>query len=258
MAFYSQFGTTPEYKTITQYSGIQKNNLTNVYWIDGVNPSAIAVTDAMIQAEVKNYINQHGGAIDDSAVYEVFLPVGYYSTLGNATSCGGPHLQYCAYHSNFSFSGHDVKYASMPQPSCGGCQWTGWTTAQNFEHFGTHETREAVTDPDGNAWYDRRATRPTTSAPGRRLPSSARAASGTSWSGRTPTAGASRRSSGPSPDRNEGPGRPGLSLFGRRSAHDARTDQARHSRSRPSRRSTSGSARSSASRRSRSPTSCCA
>ena len=49
MAFYSQFGTTPEYKTIVQYSGIQQNNLTNVYWIDGVNPSNVAVTDAMIQ-----------------------------------------------------------------------------------------------------------------------------------------------------------------------------------------------------------------
>lgn len=155
MAFYAQFGQTPEYNTITQYSGIHQNNLTNINWFDGVNPSAVAVTDAMIQAEVKNYINQHGGAIDDSAIYEVFLPTGYYSTLGNATSCGGPHLQYCAYHSNFSYTGHDVKYASMPQPSCSGCQWTGWTTAQNFEHFGTHETREAVTDPDGNAWYDR-------------------------------------------------------------------------------------------------------
>ena len=28
--------------------------------------------------------------------------------------------------------------------------------AQNLEHFACHETREAVTDPDGNAWYDRR------------------------------------------------------------------------------------------------------
>src|SRR4029077_20090794 len=30
MNFFSQFGTTPEYNTITQYSGIQQNNLTNV------------------------------------------------------------------------------------------------------------------------------------------------------------------------------------------------------------------------------------
>ena len=28
--------------------------------------------------------------------------------------------------------------------------------AQNFDHFACHETREAVTDPDLNAWYDRR------------------------------------------------------------------------------------------------------
>jgi hypothetical protein len=44
----------------------------------------------------------------------------------------------------------------MPYPSCGGCQWTGFTTAQNLDHFACHETREAVTDPDLNAWYDRR------------------------------------------------------------------------------------------------------
>lgn len=29
---------------------------------------------------------------------------------------------------------------------------------QNFEHFISRETREAVTDPDLNAWYDRRGS----------------------------------------------------------------------------------------------------
>jgi hypothetical protein len=85
----------------------------------------------------------------------VFLPNGFYSVSGNATSCGGPHLQYCAYHGNFKIGQADVKYGSMPYPSCGGCQWTGFTVQQNFEHFICHETREAVTDPDLNAWYDR-------------------------------------------------------------------------------------------------------
>jgi len=155
MGFFAQYGTNGEYKVITQYSGIQQNNLTNQYWIDSVNPSNVAVTDAMIQAEVVHCFNAGGCVFDPSTIYEVFLPAGYYSTLGSATSCGGPHLQYCAYHSNFSWSGNDVKYASMPQPSCSGCQSTGWTTAENFQHFATHETREAVTDPDGNAWYDR-------------------------------------------------------------------------------------------------------
>ena len=95
-------------------------------------------------------------AVDGSTIYEVFLPPTSYASFGNYDSCGGPNLVYCAYHSNFSHNGTDVKYASLPYPSCGGCQWTGFTAAQNFEHFACHETREAVTDPDGNAWYDRR------------------------------------------------------------------------------------------------------
>jgi hypothetical protein len=155
-AYVSQFGTTGEYKTITQYSGIQLTNLFVDYWIDPVNPPHTAVTDTDIRNEVNHYIAvRAGGAINTSAVYEVFLPNGFYSISGGSTSCGGPNLQYCAYHSHFTSAGKDVKYGSMPYPSCGGCQWTGWTDAQDFEHFICHETREAVTDADLNAWYDR-------------------------------------------------------------------------------------------------------
>jgi hypothetical protein len=35
---------------------------------------------------------------------------------------------------------------------------TGWTGAQNLEHFACRETREAVTDPNGNACYDYRGS----------------------------------------------------------------------------------------------------
>jgi hypothetical protein len=153
--FYAQFGTTPEYNVITQYSGIKQTNLTNTFWWD-TSPPPTNVSDSAIQAEVAKYFNQGGGAIDGSTIYEVFLPPTSYASFGTSDSCGGPNLVFCAYHSNFSYNGTDIKYASMPYPSCGGCQWTGFTTAQNFEHFACHETREAVTDPDGTAWYDRR------------------------------------------------------------------------------------------------------
>ena len=155
MAFFANFGTTGEYNVITQYSGIQTTNLTNTYWVDTANP-ATNVTDTAIQNEVKKYLNTFtGGVADTSTIYEVFLPSTSYSSSGGSTSCGGPNLQYCAYHGHFSFNGKDVKYSSMPYPSCGGCQWTGFSVAQNFDHFACHETREAVTDPDLNAWYDR-------------------------------------------------------------------------------------------------------
>src|SRR5713101_2950405 len=110
-------------------------------------------TNAALQGEVVKAIGQVG--LDTGTVYEVFLPPTSYASFSVYDSCGGPNLTFCAYHGNFGYTGADVKYASMPYPSCGGCQWLGWTAAQNFEHFACHETREAATDPDGNAWFDR-------------------------------------------------------------------------------------------------------
>lgn len=149
------FGQTGEYNTITQYSGIQKSNLgsAGTALFDPSTPPT-NVTDAVIQQEVVKMVGSANLRTD--TIYEVFLPSTSYSSSGTATSCGGPSLTYCAYHGNFSNGTKDVKYASMPYPSCGGCQSAGFSVTQNFEHFVSHETREAVTDPDGNAWFDRR------------------------------------------------------------------------------------------------------
>jgi hypothetical protein len=155
-SYIASFGTTGEYNVITQYSSIQKANLSSdnpAVWYDSSTPPT-NVTDADVRAEVSKFLAGH--SFDPSAVYEVFLPNGVYSSYGSATSCGGPNLRYCAYHGNFNATAGDVKYASMPYPSCGGCQSSGFTATQNLEHFTAHETREAVTDADGNAWYDRR------------------------------------------------------------------------------------------------------
>lgn len=155
LGFFAQFGSSGEYKTIKQYSGIQATNLTNTFWWDSSAPPT-NVTDTTLRNEVVRYFTNGGGSPDASTVYSVFLPAGSYSSYGSSTSCGGPNLQYCAYHSNFNYNGVNIKYASLPYPGCGGCQATGFNVAQNLEHFACHETREAVTDPDGNAWYDRR------------------------------------------------------------------------------------------------------
>ena len=153
--FFGNFGTTGEYNVITQYSSIHLSNLTTQSWIDNSTPPT-NVTDSVLQGEVRKYLNTfHGGVGDGSTIYSVFLPPASYASIQGVTSCGGPNLQFCAYHSNFSYNGVDVKYSSLPYPSCSGCQWPGWSVALNFEHFACHETREAVTDPDGNAWYDR-------------------------------------------------------------------------------------------------------
>jgi len=164
-AFRNQFGTTGEYNTITQYYGedpvsgygnIATGSLvgSQADWFDNSTPPT-NVTDTAVQNEVKAYIASHG--VDYNAIYEVFLPASSYSSDGSSTSCGGPNLAYCAYHYNYTdAAGKRVKYSIEPYPSCSGCSVAGWTAAQNQEHFVCHETREAVTDALGNAWFDRR------------------------------------------------------------------------------------------------------
>jgi len=155
-AFRNQFGTTGEYNTITEYSGIQTANLASgtADWFDTSTPPT-NVTDAAVQSEVSAYLTGHGGN-NPSTVYEVVIPSSSYSSSGSSTSCGGPSLAYCAYHGWIGSGSTAIKYSIEPYPSCGGCQVSGWTAAQNQEHFVCHETREAVTDPTGEGWWDNR------------------------------------------------------------------------------------------------------
>lgn len=160
--FRNQYGTTPEFNVITQYyqnlgAGNQFIQLTNLGggtpdWFDTSTPPT-NVTDADVQAEVLRYLASH--AFDNTAIYEVFIPSTSYSSSGGGTSCGGPALQYCAYHGHFTSGANDVKYSIEPYPSCSGCHAAGFTVTQDQEHFVCHETREAVTDEDLNAWFDR-------------------------------------------------------------------------------------------------------
>jgi hypothetical protein len=163
----SNYGTTGEFNVITQYyqnlgagnqfiqlSNLAGNSTSNPDWFDTSAPPT-NVTDAAVQGEVQRYLQQH--PTDYSAVYEVFIPRTSYSSSGTSDSCGGPNLAYCAYHSHYNDStGQAVKYSIEPYPSCSGCQSAGFSDVQNQEHFVSHETREAVTDPLGTSWYDRR------------------------------------------------------------------------------------------------------
>jgi hypothetical protein len=152
-AYRNQFGTTPEYNTITQYSGIQLANLGSgtADWFDTSTPPT-NVTDAIVQAEVNAYLSTH--TFNASTVYEVVIPSTSYSSSGSSTSCGGPSLAYCAYHGWIGSGTNAIKYSIEPYPSCSGCSVSGWTAVQNQEHFVCHETREAVTDPTGQGWWD--------------------------------------------------------------------------------------------------------
>jgi hypothetical protein len=152
-AYRNQLGTTPEYAVITQYSGILAANLGTgtADLFDCTNPP-VNVTDAIAQGKVNTYLSFF--PFDASTIYEVVLPTASYSTASGLSSCGGPNPQYCAYHSWIGSGVNAIKYSVQPYPNCSGCRTVGWTNVQNQEHFVCHETREAVTDPEGNGWWE--------------------------------------------------------------------------------------------------------
>jgi hypothetical protein len=158
--FFQQFGTNSHYGVITQYYDtttgstryIGLSTLLNSGgdWYDTSAPPT-NVTDSAVQGEVNKYLSTH--TFNNEAIYEVFIPPTSYSSDGTSTSCGGPHLAYCAYHGAYTSGGHTIKYSIEPYPSCSGCHASGFTTVQDAQHFACHETREAVTDPV-NAWWN--------------------------------------------------------------------------------------------------------
>ena len=162
--FRNNFGTTGEYNIITQYYGNDEGGGTygNIGtgsllgsqpdWFDTTTPPA-KVTDAIVRQEVARYFTTLGQTNNRSTIYEVFIPRTSYSNSSGSSSCGGPHLGYCAYHSHYASGGTNVKYSIEPWAGCSGCASFG-NVIYDQQHFVCHETREAVTDPLGNAWYD--------------------------------------------------------------------------------------------------------
>jgi hypothetical protein len=125
---------------------------------DAVPPPQLKVTDTMVMQKVNAACSGLAGGCKTDTIYEVFIPAGYYSDDGTgAQSCGGTNLSYCAYHSygDGVSLGSTIKYSIQPYPSCSGCHGlSGWTAANDQQHFIVHETREAMSDPQLNAWWD--------------------------------------------------------------------------------------------------------
>ena len=119
-------------------------------------PYGTSLTDANIQSVVSNAITSGALTRDTNGVYFVL-------TSADVTASSGFCTQYCGWHTHGSIAGSDIKYAFVGNPdrcpsSC--MQQTsgpnGNAGADGMASIIAHELEEAVTDPDLNAWYDRR------------------------------------------------------------------------------------------------------
>lgn len=124
---------------------------------DTVAATNVCLSDAQIRAEVAKVVTSP----DPSTTYFVFTA----KNVGSCYSSGScAFSSYCAYHSNVTVNGVTVQYANQPYadtvPSaCDAGYHPNASTDPDADatiNVASHEHRESINDPLGNAWYDRR------------------------------------------------------------------------------------------------------
>ncbi len=127
--------------------------------ITGVQDNAnvpSTITDSQIQADLQAEITSGGSAVQQpntNTLYEVFVQPGTVVSIGNNETSVNTFL---AYHSSFSANGALVRYAVIPFHGTAGNAQAPWLNQQDsMTVAASHETAEAVTDPDGHTYFDR-------------------------------------------------------------------------------------------------------
>ena len=155
--FVSFFGSgIPDYTIIQQYGSHAPiaSTITPIQSIVDHKGVPATLSDTQIQSYLAGLFSG-GLAANANTIYGVYLPPGTTSTMGSSKSC----TNYCGYHSHFTYSGIQIKYAVFPYLTCSGCSLSGKSVLDMLTIVTSHEIREAVTDPGDNgknAWYDRR------------------------------------------------------------------------------------------------------
>jgi hypothetical protein len=122
--------------------------------------TSICLSDQQLQGEVSRAMSQNGWTAVSGGVqnlFFVFTPKGVGSCAGS--SCA--YTTYCAYHSWIGSGANAVLYANQPYAvqnysiyTCDSGQRPNGATADATLNLASHEHNEAITDEQGNAWYD--------------------------------------------------------------------------------------------------------
>jgi hypothetical protein len=156
----SNIGGSPYFNINTTYYSASNVHVSNsVTYLGSTNDNysfGTALSDANIEAIVANAIGQGKLPSDTNAAYFVLTSADVNETSGFCT-------QYCGWHTSGTINGSDIKYAFIGNPDrCpSACEAqsispNGNAGADGMSSIIAHELEEAVTDPDLNAWYDRR------------------------------------------------------------------------------------------------------
>lgn len=143
-------GSGAHVQNVAHYSGVVLNNYS----------LGTALSDSNVWSVVADAINSGSLPADSNGVYFVLTSADVNETSGFCT-------KYCGWHAHSSISTAlgltDIKYSFVGNPDrCpSACEAqsvgpNGNAGADGMASIIAHELEEAVTDPDLNAWYDRR------------------------------------------------------------------------------------------------------
>jgi hypothetical protein len=157
----SNIGGSPYYNINTTYYDGSSIHITNtIHYAKAVNVSSAthgtSLSDATVQTIVAEAISGGQLPLDQNGVYFVL-------TSADVTASSGFCTVYCGWHTFGTISGLPIKYSFVGDPSrCpSACQAqspgpNGSTGADGMASIIAHELEEAASDPQLNAWYDRR------------------------------------------------------------------------------------------------------
>jgi hypothetical protein len=158
--FAQNIGGSPYYNINTTYYDGTNTKVSNSVAYGGSTTDnysfGTSLTDANIQSIVANAIASNALPKNTNAVYFVL-------TSADVTASSGFCSQYCGWHTHGTIAGSDIKYSFVGNPDRCPSSCAAQTTGPNgnagadgMASILAHELEEAVSDPDLNAWYDRR------------------------------------------------------------------------------------------------------
>ena len=141
--------------TIVQQYGTSNSiapTLGNLGFLLDTQPTVATIDDTAIRTYLAGLFNADRLTASANVIYGIVFPPGMQVTVGGDASCS----VFCAYHSSFVYRGQAIKYAIYPylNTACSRCSLEGKSVADMLTIVISHETREAVTDPKFDAWYD--------------------------------------------------------------------------------------------------------
>jgi hypothetical protein len=158
--FAASIGGSPYYNINTTYYNGASVKVSNSVRLAGSIADSYSqganLSDSQIRTVVANALSSGKLPKDSGGVYFVLTSADVNATSGFCT-------QYCGWHAHGTMSGLDIKYSFVGNPdrcpnACAAQPVgpNGNAGADGMASVIAHELEEAVTDPDLNAWYDRR------------------------------------------------------------------------------------------------------